>query len=267
MKKRSFPNGIFRFLPLSGFTLSYLFPLLITFVYAFMKSPFERQFHLFGNFTYLLSNRYFCLGFQNFLSLGLVMVLSSILVSLIISPLLCLHPRLSAAALCLLILPLVIPSVSASNVWKTMFETRSILQSGKARFALVSMFVWKYSGIGSVLLYTSLKRIPQSLTDAAKMDGAGPLKTYLFIRLPCIVSEIALTCGVYIMFLMRIYKESYLLFGAYPSQKVYMLQNYMNHQYTNMNFQYVAASAVLLILLSCMLYAFIHFLRARRRWL
>ena len=130
-----------------------------------------------------------------------------------------------------------------------------------------TMFVWKYSGIGSVLLYTCLRRIPQSLTDAAKMDGAGPLKTYLLIRLPCIVSEIALTCGVYIMFLMGIYKESYLLFGAYPSQKVYMLQNYMNHQYTNMNFQYVAASAVLLILLSCMLYAFIHLLRTRRQWL
>ena len=66
------------------------------------------------------------------------------------------------------------------------------------------------------------------------------------------------------MFLLRVYKESYLLFGAYPSPDLYLLQHYMNHQYLKMNFQYVAAAAVLLTACALLLYA-VGFLLMKKR--
>lgn len=70
-----------------------------------------------------------------------------------------------------------------------------------------------------------------------------------------------------IVFMLRVYKERYLLFGAYPSEKTYLFQNYMNHQYTNMNLQYVAASAVILIVFASILYTIAYFFLIRRRGL
>jgi len=248
-----------------AFCAFYLVPLILTFVYAFMKNPVSREFHLFDNFSYLLSNRYFLIGFQNLIVLGLLMTLTAFMLSVMIAPLFYLHPRLSKSAAVLLILPIMIPSVSASIVWKNAFDTRSILESGQARFALISLFAWKYAGLGSAVLFAALKRIPLSLTDAAKIDGAGRVRTYFSVMLPCIQGEIGAVIGLNIIFMLRVYKESYLLFGAYPSEKVYMLQHYMNHQYTNMSFHYVAASAVLLIFFAIILYAFTYLAFIKRR--
>lgn len=253
------------FIPYFAFFLTRLVPLAVTLIYAFTKNPITREFHPFDNFIYLLKNRYFMLGFGNLISLGLLMVLTAFTLSVLIAPLLCMHPRLSKIALVVFILPMVIPSVSASVVWKNAFDTRSVLESGKARFALVSLFAWKYAGLGGAVLFSALKRIPDSITDAAKIDGAGRLRTYFSVRLPCIPGETGAVIGLNTVFMLRIYKESYLLFGAYPSDKVYMLQHYMNHQYTNMSFQYVAASAVLLILFALLMYAFTYFLLIKRR--
>jgi len=66
------------------------------------------------------------------------------------------------------------------------------------------------------------------------------------------------------MFMFRVYKESYLLFGLYPSEDVYMLQHYMNNQYQKMNLQYVTAAAVILIVLALALYG-LGYLALRRR--
>ncbi len=252
-------------LPCLAFCAFYLVPLAITFVYAFSKNPIAQNFRLFDNFSYLLSNRYFLMGFFNLLSVGLLMVVFAFAVSMVIAPVLCLHPRLSKPAVALLILPMMIPSVSAAAFWKNVFDTRSILESGKARMALITLFAWKYAGLGSTLLFSALKKIPENLTDAARMDGAGPLRTYFSVRLPCIPGEIGITLGLNIVFMLRIYKESYLLFGAYPSEKVYMLQHYMNHQYTNMSFPHVAASAVFLIFFALILYALTYLLIIKRR--
>ena len=87
------------------------------------------------------------------------------------------------------------------------------------------------------------------------MDGAGPVKSYLQVCLPMLRREISLTLLLFLMFAFRIYKESYLLFGEYPSEKMYPIQHYMNNHFMKMNFQYVAVSAVSLATLSLATYA------------
>lgn len=164
-----------------------------------------------------------------------------------------------------LLLPLLIPSASAVSLWSSLFDTRSTLASASAQAALITLYLWKYAGVGAVLLYTALQRIPSAITDAAALDGAGVIRTYLAVHLPMAGEQLAGVLIFLTMFMFRCYKESYLLFGDYPSPRVYMLQHYMNHQYAKMNFQYVAASAVLLVLFALVLYGIGFLLMKRRR--
>ncbi len=251
--------------PMAGFCACWLLPLGMTFWYAFQRNAFELQFVGLDNFAYLLGNRYFQTGMGNLLLLGGGMILSALLLAAVIAPLLCAHPRLSGLGTAILLLPLLIPSVSAVKLWQEVFDTSSYLAPGSAVAALLTLFLWKYAGVGAVLLCTALRRIPQSILDAAALDGAGALRTYLYVRLPVVGAQMAGVLIVLTMFMFRVYKESYLLFGLYPSENVYMLQHYMNNQYLKMNLQYVTASAVLLTLLALLLYGISWFILKKRR--
>ena len=240
------------FLP--GFSLFYLAPFCMTIWYAFIRSAFDHRFAGTDHFAYVLGNRYFALGAGNLLLLGGSMLLLAFALILLLAPLLLEHPGSAGPGAAILILPLLIPSVSAATVWKMMFDTNSILNPGSSRWALITLFVWKYAGLGAVLLWKELQRIPSEILEAAAMDGAGKTRMYWQIRLPLAGRSLALSGMALLMFLLRIYKESYLLFGAYPGTALYLLQHYMNHQYLKMNFQYVAATAVILTVCALLLY-------------
>ena len=53
----------------------------------------------------------------------------------------------------------------------------------------------------------------------------------------------------------KVFKEVYMLYGAYPTPSIYMLQHYMNNQFTAMNMQKLSASAwVMFVVLGAMLW-------------
>ncbi len=250
---------------LPGFALCYLVPFCMTVWYAFVRSAFDHRFAGLDNFAWVLQNKYFALGCVNLVLLGGAMMLLSLGLILFLAPLLLRHPKIAKTGAAILILPLLIPSVSAVTVWKMMFDTNSVLNTVSSRWAMITLFLWKYSGIGTVLLWTELKKIPSEILDAAAMDGAGKMKTYVFVQLPLSGKSLIVAGMVLLMFLLRIYKESYLLFGAYPSPELYLLQHYMNHQYLKMNFQYVAAAAVILTIFALLFYTAAFLLMKKRR--
>lgn len=270
MKQRTKQNvmlSLAGMIPVAGFCACWLIPLCMTFWYAFQHSAFDLRFVGLDNFSYLLGNDYFWQGMSNLLLLGSGMIGSALLTALLTAPLLCAHPRLSGAGFAILLLPLLIPSVSVVRLWQSVFDTSSFLAPASSAASLLTLFLWKYAGVGAVLLCTALKKIPQSILDAAALDGAGAIRTYLRVRLPIAGGQLAGVLIVLTMFMFRVYKESYLLFGLYPSADVYMLQHYMKNQYLKMNLQYVAAAAVVLTVLALLLYGAGWLILRRRRWL
>ena len=250
---------------LPGFYLCYVFPLGMTVWYAFINNAFDHRFAGMKNFSWVLQNRFFLLGSGNFLYLGSLMLLGSMFFTLLLAPLLWQHPRLAKVGIAILVLPLLIPSISVVAVWKIFFDTSSMLNAVSSRLALLTLYVWRNTGVCAVLLYTELRRIPEDILDAAALDGAGRIRSYWMIQLPLSRRSLALAVTILLMFLLRIYKESYLLFGPYPGNSVYLIQHYMNHQYLKMNFQYVAAMAVLLTVLALMLYGMVYLMINKRK--
>src|SRR3978361_1111322 len=50
---------------------------------------------------------------------------------------------------------------------------------------------WFSYGLAMVLLTAGVQKIPGSLFDAARMDGAGPVREFLAVTLPALRGEIA----------------------------------------------------------------------------
>jgi multiple sugar transport system permease protein len=44
----------------------------------------------------------------------------------------------------------------------------------------------------------------------------------------------------------KVFREAYLLGGDYPHQKIYMLQHFMNNNFTNLNYQRLSTASVLM---------------------
>ena len=49
-----------------------------------------------------------------------------------------------------------------------------------------------------------------------------------------------------VMVSQRLFREAYVLYGAYPSESIYMVQHYMNNHFARLNYPTLASAAMLL---------------------
>jgi len=61
-----------------------------------------------------------------------------------------------------------------------------------ALLTLALISVWQFVGIPLMLIYAALLNIPDELVDAARVDGLGQLRIFLYIKLPLILPTIGL---------------------------------------------------------------------------
>jgi raffinose/stachyose/melibiose transport system permease protein len=110
----------------------------------------------------------------------------------------------------ILFLPQVIPMVVVAVIWRMIYApgdgplNRALrgtgLESlarpwlgdfGLALPAVGVVGTWVMSGLALVLFMAGVQKIPQSLYDAARVDGAGPVREFFAVTLPNLRGEIA----------------------------------------------------------------------------
>ena len=47
---------------------------------------------------------------------------------------------------------------------------------------------------------------------------------------------------------MKVYRDSYFLFGEYPPEGAYMLQNFLTHNYNSLNYIRLSAAGLLFVI-------------------
>jgi multiple sugar transport system permease protein len=224
---------------LIGFLIFFIVPFLFSFYYAFTRDAFSKAFAGFDNFKNLFASEFFRLAIKNTLiftgiSVPLIMVLS-VVISLIIVRFLYKTSFVKNA----FFLPVLLPSATIVMVWQAYL-------SGIAPFtSLLVMFVWKYIGLNIMLILTALTSMDKSMLEAARMDGAGLLRTTWYITLPNISPMLFFTFILSMVNSLKIYRESYLLWGTHPDKGVYMLQNYLNNHFAKLNYQNISTAAIL----------------------
>jgi raffinose/stachyose/melibiose transport system permease protein len=75
---------------------------------------------------------------------------------------------------------------------------------------------WVMYGLAMVLLLAGVQKIPQSLYDAARMDGAGPVREFFAVTLPGLRNEIAVALTLTTIQALRSFDLVYITTGGGP---------------------------------------------------
>lgn len=237
MKKRT---DILLLMPsLAGFVVFFIVPFIYTFYYAFTENAFTGKFVGFDNFINLFRNEYFRLAMKNTLCFTALAIPLTMLISTMIALALAKFAAKLPFVKSAFFLPIILPSAVIVILWNAYFTSVPPFTS------LLLIFLWKYGGINVMLIITALSGMNKEMLDAARIDGAGYLRTVFGVIIPNIMPGLFFTLVISIVNSFKIFRESYLLYGDYPDQSIYMLQNYLNNHFTKLNYQNISTAAII----------------------
>ncbi len=260
-------RDIFFLLPqMAGFLLFYGYGFFLVLRYSALESNAKMSFAGLKHYISVLENPYFQIALFNTVQFSAVSVLLSLISGYVLSLLVFRNPRFKWVAN-LGLFALFAPSSALMMIWR-------ILMSEHGRLAnvlytvlpgvfspqmwpgllLYAFFLWRYLGVGVLIYLSGLVRIDPCIIEAAALEGAGGWTISRHILLPLlrrttVVNTIYLTvCSL------KMFREVYLLYGAYPPQNLYFVQHYLNNHFERLNYQRLSAAAVLLAVLLSVLF-------------
>ena len=200
MKRKHALKGILFILPsFAGVCVFWLLPYVDVIRRSFLEAV-NGVFIGFMNYQLIFSNQAFLLAGKNTLRFfGIcipLLVVLSLTTAVLLNGLGENQKQLMKTAF---LLPMAIPVASVAILWKVLFNGQGLLNNflemlslksidwlnTKASFwVLVISYIWRNLGYDIVLWLAGLSTIPESLYEAAKVDGAGAWKCFTRITWP-----------------------------------------------------------------------------------
>ncbi len=265
--RRSGGSFLFLLPSLLGVCCFYLLPFLLIVGWSFLEDPFKKTFVGFQNYTNLLHNAAFRLAMKNTLAFLGGAVLSALCLSLALAlALRALVPR-SRLLRAVLIFPLTVPAVTVALLAALLLDWHGAvngllgllrlapvdwLDGVHARRSMLLLYLWKHCGLYARRSLSALETVPGEEREAAALDGAGAMRTFLRIELPHLLPSLLFAALVCLFFGFRFFREIVLLEGRYPTPPLYMLQHFMRNVFAVLDYQKLCAAAVLLFLLAAL---------------
>lgn len=180
-----------------------------------------------------------------------------------------------------LILPWCLPPVVNAVVWGWIFNpsygvlnnaliAMGVLAENKvwfndrvtALFMISVVHAWRMMPLTAIILLAALQSIPRDLYEAARLDGAGPVKMFRKVTLPLIGSGLAIALSQSTVFAFNLFDEAWILNGTGYDTRTVMIQVFMS-AFQNLKFSYGMALSILAMLASIVVSA-VYVLRVYR---
>lgn len=161
------------------------------------------------------------------------------------------------------LLPMALPVASIALVWQLVFDQNGLanalllalgaepvdfMGTGAAFWVLIGTYLWKNSGYDMILWLAGLDGVPPELYEAARLDGANPRQCFWHITLPQLRPTLGLVAVLSLLNCFKVFREAYLVAGAYPHESIYLLQHLFNNWFGALELGRLSAAAVLLAL-------------------
>lgn len=222
-------------------------------VYAFYTGFFEKNL-LTRVFRYVGINNYIKMvhdpKFWEYLENSAIYVIGSVITGFILALILALAlynvKKFRKIFLTIILLPWLIPIISAAIMWKWVFhdlygllniillniglikEPIVMMSSGiTAMVILIWVDVWSRVPFATLILFAGMQRISEDIFDAARIDGAKPIQVLTQIFLPLIRPEVLIVLVVQTMFVFREVGLPYVLTGGGPGSNTETLALYI----------------------------------------
>jgi multiple sugar transport system permease protein len=183
-----------------------------------------------SNYTRALGDEAFRAGFWTTAQYCLLyiplMVGLSLLLALLLDSALARARRFFQLAL---FLPHAVPGIIAALIWMYLYTPGispviSALDAvgsqpdllGSPLPAVVNIALWEWTGYNMVIFYAALQAIPREVLEAAVVDGAGPLRTALNIKIPLIRASLTMVGLFTVIGSLQLFTEPMILHGVSP---------------------------------------------------
>ncbi|SEN84952.1 carbohydrate ABC transporter membrane protein 1, CUT1 family [Mesobacillus persicus] len=124
--------------------------------------------------------------------------------------------------------------------------------------AIFVPIIWQYAGFYILIYYAALKNIPDTVIEAAKIDGASPLQIAYRIKLPLILGVIKVTIVLSFVGSLKYFDLIWVMTGGGPNGASEVIASYMYKQaFNSYNFGYGSAIGFALLLLCLLATVFI----------
>jgi len=244
-----------------GVAMFYIVPFFVIVYYSVIDSPLRGNFVFLNNFINLLQNNAFKTATANTLSFSLVAVPLAVILSLMIALMLEARIPLKSYFRTFFLSPLMVPVASVVLIWQVLFhpngavnefimvfgvESIDWMQSEYSQFVVVILFLWKNLGFNMILFMAALSNIPKELLETADVEGAGPFSKFFNIKIRYLSPTLLFVTILSLINSFKVFREVYLLTGDYPYGNLYMLQHFMNNIFRSLDYQRLAAAAVIM---------------------
>lgn len=164
----------------------------------------------------------------------------------------------------LFFVPAVTPMVGNAVVFGLLYTPRGLIDStsqtlfgvsapnflGSSTWALpavVTMSVWQGFGYNLLVFSAALDAVPSTLTEAAAIDGAGPVRQFFSVVLPLLSPSLFFATVLTLISSFQVFVQPYILTGGGPGNSTTTLVMYL-YQSGFQNFRLGFASAIAWVL-------------------
>lgn len=163
-------------------------------------------------------------------------------------------------------LPGVLPFVSSTLLWQSMFATNGgllnnimgliglppvdWLNADNAMNSILFMSVWSGAGSTATMFITALLNVPQDLVESMRLDGAGPVRQFVRLTLPMISPTFFYLFIMEIIGSLQVFGPILLLTNGGPAfaTTTFTFQIY-NYAFINRNMGFASAYAWIVFLI------------------
>lgn len=163
-------------------------------------------------------------------------------------------------------LPVITSIVAVAVVWKTLLEPRAGLVNlvlgwfgidgpawlADTRFALpvmIVMAVWRNLGTVMIIMLAGLQSVPQSLMEAAELDGAGPWQRFWRVTFPLLRPALLLTAVTTGIGYLQFFDEPFVMTDGGPLDSTLSATLYAYKQFGNGNYEMASAAGYVIFVL------------------
>jgi len=255
---------------LLGVGVFFILPFGVVVYYSLIDGIGSRNFAGLQNFIKLWNNSAFRLAAGNTLRFSAMAVPAAVILALVLALMLEARIPLKSQFRTFFLSPMMVPVASVVLIWQVLFNQNGTvnvllgtfglravdwLQSDAAPVVVLLLFLWKNLGYNMILFMAGLANIPKELLEVADVEGAGEAYKFFAIKLRYLSPTVLFVTILSLINSFKVFREVYLLAGAYPYETLYTLQHFMNNTFESLDYQKLSAAAVIMAVVMVFLIA------------
>ena len=255
---------------LLGVGVFFILPFGVVVYYSLIDGVGSKNFVFLQNFIKLFDNSAFRLAAKNTLTFSALAVPLAVILAMVLALMLEARIPMKSQFRTFFLSPMMVPVASVVLIWQVLFNMNGTvneflavfgadkidwLQSDYAQIVVLLLFLWKNLGYDMILFMAGLANIPRELLEVADVEGASEAYKFFAIKLRYLSPTVLFVTILSLINSFKVFREVYLLAGAYPYQTLYTLQHFMNNTFDSLDYQKLSAAAVIMALVMVVIIA------------